>query len=72
MIGIPDLIGLELQEGLDCLKKNGLAFQLIENYFPGKEYPPELKNRIVRVRQIETGELELTYSVDTYSTGEEV
>lgn len=61
-----DLIGLELNEGLQYLKRNGLTYQLVENIFPGKEYPPYLLKRIVRQRLLPSGEIEITYSVDTY------
>lgn len=61
-----DLIGLELNEGLRYLKSNGLNYQLIENNFPGKDYPSHLLKRIVRQRVLPSGEIEITYSVDTY------
>ena len=61
-----DLIGLELNEGLRYLKKSGLSYRLVENDFPGKDYPPGLLKRIVRQRVLPSGEIEITYSVDTY------
>ena len=61
-----DLIGLELNEGLEYLQRNDLIYQLVENAFPGKEYPSHLLKRIVRQRVLPRGVIEITYSVDTY------
>ena len=71
MAGVPDLIGLELNEGLDYLKENGLTYKLLTNDFPGKTYPIGLLKRIVRIRMLDSKMIEVTYSVDTYRLGNE-
>ena len=66
-----DLIGLELNQGLEFLKRNGLTYRLVESAFPGKKYPSHLLKRIVRQRVLPKGVIEITYSVDTYWLGSE-
>lgn len=68
---IPDLIGFELKEGLEYLKKKGLIYQLVEYKVPDQSYPSNSVRRIIRQRRLDTGEIEIVYCVDTYQLGKE-
>lgn len=66
MSRMPDLIGYELETGIQILQDLGLKYSVMENSVSGKIYPTELMKRIVRQRVLSTGEVELLYSFDTY------
>lgn len=69
MTEMPDVVGFELEAGLAELEKNDLTYRLVENSWrdqPGKD---ALLKRIVRQRWLDSGEVEITYSVDTYQLG---
>lgn len=71
MSRMPDLIGYELEKGLDYLRESGLAYKLVETTNPRGEVPAGLPKRIIRSRRLPSGEIEIVYSVDTYQLKKE-
>lgn len=71
MSRMPDLIGYELEAGLQILRELGFSYSVMENSVAGKLYPADLMKRIVRQRVFSTGEVEIVYSFDTYQVKKE-
>ncbi len=78
MSRMPDVIGMELNEGLEVLKEAGLAYRLVELKIHKKEDLIETSvscpKRIVRQLCLdsssgEVGQIEILYSIDTYQLG---
>ncbi|MCK4257518.1 MAG: hypothetical protein KAX49_00975 [Halanaerobiales bacterium] len=74
MTKIPDLIGMSLEEGLDCLRFAGLAYRLLELKVHNQENLHDGQKRIVRQRLLDASptdvvQVEIVYSIDTYQLG---
>lgn len=71
MSRLPDLLGYELDEGVQCLQDAGYSIRFRENRPPKGTFPSDLPKRIVRQRLLSSGEVEIVYSVDTYQLKKE-
>ncbi|SFP60464.1 PASTA domain-containing protein [Caldicoprobacter faecalis] len=66
-MGVPDLVGLNLQDALQILEESGLcATPRIVRYFPpaskGLEQGCNVEERVIRQRIVENGQIELVVS----------
>lgn len=71
-MGIPDLVGLRLQDALEILERSGLCADIrIVRYIPPapKDMEEEccLEERVIRQRHMEDGYVELLVSTFKYS-----
>lgn len=71
MSEIYNLIGYELEEGLQYLKELGKTYRAVETRGPKASYPDDAPKRIIRLRPTGPGEVEVLYSVDTYQLKKE-
>lgn len=71
MSRLPDLLGYELEEGLQCLEDAGFTVRLRETRPPKGEFALDLPKRIIRERFLPSGEVEIVYSMDTYQMKKE-